>query len=463
MIVRLASRPLSVAIHPNGSWMAVQDSRTISLWPMEWRHARVLRHGTKRVGGLAADPAGRWLASGGIDAPVNVWSVSEHAPTGPTTLDLDENANNKTASAAPRPTVGKMTASPRGDLLAVGTFSGLWLLPLKGKPERLPGFNSIVRAVDFDRSGRWLAAGGGILGALSAPGENVVRVWDLETRAVRVLAADDGMPIASVAFLPDGRLVVGSAAGVRVWDLTSGTSTLLLSDILASALPSPDGRRLLLLRGGLRPGGAVGSVAVYDFETGRTTPLPSHGNQVTCIAWHPSGEQVVTGSQDGSVRFGAADGSEPHLLLGHTAQVWDVVVDPRGRWVASGGDDGTTRLWPMPKASRSTRWRRRRCSIDSGRSPVTGLCGTRSRRAGIAWTSNLSPGGNGSRHDGSEKCRRCLFSLGRLSRHATAAGTGSSAARSNSRHGPRPQRRRVARRARAGDVGYCGPSRGPDR
>jgi WD40 repeat protein len=349
MIVRLASRPLSVAIHPNGSWMAVQDSRTISLWPMEWRQARVLRHGTKRVGGLAADPAGRWLASGGPDAPVNVWSVSEHAPTARTTLDFAENANHKTASAANRPDVGKITASPRGDLIAAATFSGLWLLPLTGSPERLPGFNSIVRAVDFDHSGRWLAAGGGILGALSAPGENVVRVWDLETRAVRVLAAADGMPIASAAFLPDGRLVVGSAAGVRVWDLTSGTSTLLLSDMLASALPSPDGRRLLLFRAGMRPGGAVGSIAVYDFETGRTTPLPAHGNQVTCIAWHPSGEQVVTGSQDGSVRLGGADGSEPHLLLGHDAQVWDVVVDPRGRWVASGSDDGTTRLWPMPE------------------------------------------------------------------------------------------------------------------
>jgi WD40 repeat protein len=348
MVVRVATRPQSVAIHPNGSWLAVQNSQTISLWPMEWRHARVLRHGTKRVGGLAADPAGRWLASGGPDAPVNLWSVSESAPTGRTTLEFDENANKQTTASVSRPTLGRMEASPRGDLIAAGTFSGLWLLPLKGKPERLPGFNSIVRAVAFDPSGRFLAAGGGILGTLSAPGENVVRVWDLETRAVRVLAADDGKPIASVAFLPDGRLVAGSAAGVRIWDLTSSTSTLVLSDILASVVPSPDGRRLLLLRAGLRPGGAVGSAAIYDFATAGTTPLTSHGSQVTTVAWHPSGEQVVTGSQDGVVRLGAADGSEPHLLLGHERQVWEVVVDPQGRWVASGGDDGTTRLWPMP-------------------------------------------------------------------------------------------------------------------
>jgi WD40 repeat protein len=345
MIVRLGSRPLSVTIHPDNAWLAVQDSRTISLWPIDWRRARVLRHGPKRVGGLAVDPAGRWLASVGPEAPVNMWSVSDRSPTARTTLDYFENA----ASTAARPTLAKVKVSPRGDLLAAGTFSGLWLLPLTGKPERLAGFNSVVRSPAFDRSGRWLAAGGGILGALSAPGENVVRVWDLETRAVRVLAAPDGMPIASVAFLPDGRLAVASAAGVRVWDLPSGTSTLLLADLLAGALPSPDGRRLLLLRAGMRPGGAVGTAAVYDIESGRTTPLPSHGALVTCIAWDPSGERVVTGSQDGMVRIGAADGSEPHLLFGHDAQVWDVVVDPRGRWVASGGDDGTARLWPMPE------------------------------------------------------------------------------------------------------------------
>ncbi len=77
----------------------------------------------------------------------------------------------------------------------------------------------MVIAVAFDRSGRWLAAGGGILGQLVAPGENVVRVWDLETRAVRVLAAADGAPIGSLAFLPDGRLLAAGPAGVRMWDL----------------------------------------------------------------------------------------------------------------------------------------------------------------------------------------------------------------------------------------------------
>jgi WD40 repeat protein len=245
-VIRMSGRPLGLAMEPGGAWIAVQDNRTLSLWPLSWRHPQVLQQGAKLVRSVAIDPGSRWIASGGVEATtVSLWPVSEGTVTGRTILDVGEIPI-------------QIEASPRGDLLAVGTRTGMWIRPLEGRPERLPGFNSMVNAVAFDRSGRWLAAGGGMLGQLNAPGENVVRVWDLETRAVRVLAAADGAPIGSLAFLPDGRLLAAGPAGVRVWDLNNDTSTLLLPDVVAKVLPSPDGRRLLLFRAPLRPGGAVG-------------------------------------------------------------------------------------------------------------------------------------------------------------------------------------------------------------
>ena len=43
-----------------------------------------------------------------------------------------------------------------------------------------------------------------------------------------------------------------------------------------------------------------------------------------------------------------ATGGEPHLLLGHKSRVRHLAVDPEGRWIVSGGQDGTVRFWPMP-------------------------------------------------------------------------------------------------------------------
>jgi WD40 repeat protein len=183
------------------------------------------------------------------------------------------------------------------------------------------------------------------------PREKVLRVWDLETREAQVLDLGDGKIIGASAFLPDGRLLTAGAGGIRLLDLATARATLILEGVLA-AQASPDGRQLLGLRAVMGPGGAVGTAIVYDLDTKAVRSLETHGNQVTCVAWDPSGRLVVTGSRDGIVRAGSATGEEPHLLFGHEAAVRDVAVDPEGRWIASASEDGTVRLWPLPLEER---------------------------------------------------------------------------------------------------------------
>jgi WD40 repeat protein len=148
--------------------------------------------------------------------------------------------------------------------------------------------------------------------------------------------------------MPDGRLLAAGPGGLRLWDLGTKTSTRLVEGHAARALPSADGRYILVFRAEMRPGGAVGSAFVYDVHNQRSWDLTSHGAEVTSVAW-ASPEHVVTGSRDGIVRVGKLTGEEPHLLMGHSGSVWSLQLDPGGHWIASGGDDGMLRLWPMPE------------------------------------------------------------------------------------------------------------------
>jgi WD40 repeat protein len=183
---------------------------------------------------------------------------------------------------------------------------------------------------------------------------HVVRVFDLQTGEVKSFDPGDGKDITSAAFLPDGDLLISSFGGLRRLDLETGSFELLLTQPGVAFL-GPDGRHVLLLRSD-NAQIPVGTASVYDLLERRERPLATHGNQVTLMAWDPSGARVVTGSRDGMVRVGPWTGEEPHLLIGHEGPIWGVRVDPTGRLVASTSEDGTVRIWPMPDGQPLHTW-----------------------------------------------------------------------------------------------------------
>ncbi len=74
--------------------------------------------------------------------------------------------------------------------------------------------------------------------------------------------------------------------------------------------------------------------------------LQANDASVENALFHPNGEWIVTGSDDGIARFW--DGNTGEILrefAGHTNVLWDTTLNADGTWLATASADGTAKVW----------------------------------------------------------------------------------------------------------------------
>ncbi len=128
----------------------------------------------------------------------------------------------------------------------------------------------------------------------------------------------------------------------------------LPNDSVAQFAVSADGRRLVAASSDLKLATRASTeweVVFVDLVRAERHAIRSHGDRVTAVGMDESGRTLVTGDEQGVVRVGLADGSEPHRLCCHAGLVYTVSMSPDGRWIAS-ASGGEIRLWPMPDVTK---------------------------------------------------------------------------------------------------------------
>ena len=93
-------------------------------------------------------------------------------------------------------------------------------------------------------------------------------------------------------------------------------------------------------------------IRMRPFSEGRWGHGKTRGNArrpyhcVTCVAFDPKGERLVSGSRDKTLRLWEGSTGKPLATLeGHTDGVTCVAFDPKGERLVSGSGDKTLRLW----------------------------------------------------------------------------------------------------------------------
>jgi cytochrome c len=194
----------ALAASPDGATLASASwDRTVRLWPLGGGAARVLEGHMQNVNGVAFAPDGRTLVSVSYDQSLRIWPLSgSSAPT---------------VVAMPSP-LNAVAVGGDGEIVAGGADGKLYFLSAAGAAtgEIAAGPKPVISIA--------ISPDGALVAAASIGGS--VAVIDRKTRSLARTLVGPGLPVWSVAFLPDSRtLLTGGADNIiRRWDAVSGES-----------------------------------------------------------------------------------------------------------------------------------------------------------------------------------------------------------------------------------------------
>ena len=206
----------ALAASPDGAMLASASwDRTVRLWPLAGGTPRVLEGHTQNVNGVAFSPDGRTLVSVSYDLSVRIWPLS-----GP---------SSATVVAIPSP-LNAVAIGSDGEIAAGGADGRVYFLTGHGARagDVAAGPRPVISlAISLDGA---MVAAAGIGGS--------VAVIDRKTRDLARTLVGPGLPVWSVAFLPDSRTLLTGGADhtIRRWNAVTGEP---VDALLVETAPDP--------------------------------------------------------------------------------------------------------------------------------------------------------------------------------------------------------------------------------
>jgi cytochrome c len=247
----------AIEVSPDGKTLASAAwDHTVRLWPVSGGAPRVLQGHTQNVNGVAFTPDGQWVVSSGYDATLRIWPLAGGAAT---------------IRTLPIPLNGVVVAAD-GEIVAAGADGKLYFVSATGEPRgEAQASPTPIIALALSPDGKLIAAAG-IRGS--------VAIVERARRQVLRTLVGPGLPVWSVAFMPDNRTLLtgGADRTVRRWNAATGEPA---DTLLVGAPEDP------LARYADDPGARVFRACVACH-----TLTPDEGNKAGPSLWHIFGRKI---------------------------------------------------------------------------------------------------------------------------------------------------------------------------
>jgi WD40 repeat protein len=247
------------------------------------------------------------------------------------------------ASVEARQAVESVAFSPDREHVAVATENGAVIWRATGtRPTVLKGHLGPVLSVAFSPDGKLV---------ITAGSDQTARIWDTATGREVGQPLQSFTSVNSASFSPDGKAVLTASEDgtARVWDAKTGRELYILGTTVTgpatTAAFSPDGKLIAVAK--FDKTATIWNVEDPD-KPKVLTLLRGHNGPLTSISFSTDGKFVVTASEDATARVWEEthSGRALNVLRGHNGPVNSAVFSPRDSTVVlTAGDDGFVRRY----------------------------------------------------------------------------------------------------------------------